>query len=399
MHYFIFIYRATVEDLRRSKIRTLLTSVGILIGIFSVVLLLALGMGLKKYIEDQFKSLGSNLVMVLPGTGIKGGISSMQSMMQGAQFDDKDLMKLKRIKNVVEVAPFVSAFPTFSAEGHSEVYEVIGSSENVFKIMNMEIDKGEFFTRIDLDKGSKVVVLGSKVAEKLFGSAEMAVGKHLKVDDQLFRVIGVCLSKGGGLLGGIDDHVFMPYKSAYNFVSKKKFYAFYLKANDSSQVNQVKNDARETLLKRYKADDFLAADQRETMEMVSSIFNIINSVLVGIAAVSLIVGGVGIMNIMYVSVAEKVGEIGVRRAVGATASDILLQFLAEAVFLSIIGGILGIMLSYIIVFFIKQFFPAYISFWSVILAIGVSSAIGLLFGVLPAKRASDLTPIEAMRHE
>lgn len=400
MHYFHFICKSALEDLKRSKIRTLLTSLGILIGVLSVVLLLSLGLGLKKYIEDQFKSLGANLIMVLPGQGLKGGFSPGGGMMTGASFDDRDATNLRKIKNVSIVAPMSVAYLEIKAEGNSKIYEIVAGTEDMFVVMNMEVDEGEMFDKTEVDKGSKVIFLGSGPAEKIFGSSQDAVGKIAKIDDQPFRVIGVAKSKGGGFSGpSIDDHAYIPFKAGLSFNPSKKYFAIYLKAKDEGIIEETKEETKKILLKRYKEDDFSVSDQKEMLNMLSSIFNILNIVLVGIAAISLIVGGVGVMNIMYVSVAEKIKEIGIRRAVGATGKDILFQFLAEAVILSLLGGIVAIALAFGIVFLIQKIFPAYIDLLSVFLALGVSSVIGIVFGVLPAKKAADLTPVEAIRSE
>lgn len=400
MSYFLFIIKTAIDDLKANKLRSLLTALGILIGIMSVVLLLSLGLGLKRYIEGQFESLGANLIMILPGQGMKGGFSPGGGMMAGASFDDKDVKKLRRVKNVSIVAPMSVTYLELKAEGNSKVYEIAAGTTDMFTVMNMEVDVGEYFDKADVRKGSKVVVLGSGPANKIFGSPQNAVGKIVKMDDQPFKVVGVSKSKGGGFGGpSIDDHVFIPFKAGLSFNPSKKYFAIYLKAKDENLIEETKAEIEKILLKRYKEDDFSVSDQKEMLDMLSSIFNILNIVLVGIAAISLVVGGVGVMNIMYVSVAEKIKEIGIRRAVGATGKDILFQFLAEAVILSLLGGVMAIGLAFAIIALIQKFFPAYIDLLSVCLALSVCSIIGIVFGVLPAKKAADLTPVEAIRKE
>lgn len=400
MQYFLFTINTAIDDLKANKLRSFLTALGILIGIMSVVLLTAFGLGLKKYIKIQFESLGANLIMVLPGQGMEGGFSPGGGMMTGASFDDKDVKNLKRIKNASIVAPMSVNYSEIKAEGNSKVYEIVAGTEDMFPVMNMELDVGEYFNKADVRKGSKVIVLGASPAKKIFGSSKNAVGKIAKIDDQAFRIIGVSKEKGGGFGGpSIDDHAYIPFKAGFSFNLSKKYFAIYLKAKDESVLEETKKEVEEILLKRYKEDDFSVSDQKEMLDMLSSIFNILNIVLVGIAAISLVVGGVGVMNIMYVSVAEKIKEIGIRRAVGAQAKDILFQFLAEAVILSIMGGIVAIGLAFGIIFLIQKIFPAHIDLLSVCLALSVSSVIGIVFGVLPAKKASDLTPVEAIRYE
>lgn len=401
MNYIFFIIKSSVGDFRRNKLRTLLTSLGILIGISSVVILLAFGLGFKKYIEDQFNSLGANLIMITPGKIFRGGVSSGSSMMSSGKFDEKDVLSVKKVKNTSLVVPVFVKNTKVEANGNTETYEMLASTPEIFPMLNFEVDKGKLFDRNDLDKSSKVIVLGAKPAEKIFGSSQDALNKTVKVENQGFKVIGVLKSKGGGGFGGpsLDDHVFIPHKSALNFNPSKKYWAIYIKAADESMLNQTKAEINNSLLKRYHEDDFSVNDQKELLDTFSSIFGMINIVLLAIAAISLVVGGIGVMNIMYISVAERIGEIGIRRAYGAMKKDIMFLFLTESIILSLIGGFLGLTFAFLIVTIIQRFFPAYINFQSVLLALGTSSAIGILFGVLPAKKASDLSPIEAIKHE
>lgn len=399
MIYFLFILRSAFEDFYRNKLRTLLTSLGILIGVASVVLLIALGLGLKAYIKQQFESLGTNVLYAMPGT--------MDTMMRGGQssstvrFDDKDVRTLKKVRNVVAVVPFYEKVSRVQGTIDTKVFEFAASTEEVFTIMSLEVEYGSLFTKTDVEKGSKKIVIGPKVAEKIFGSAQQAIGKTAKIETQAYKIIGVVKAKGGGGLGApsVDEHIYMPHTAAWAFNPSKKYMMIYLKAADETVIPTVKEDATKALLKRYKEDEVSVIEQTEILNTINSIFNILNSVLIGIAAISLVVGGVGIMNIMYVSVVERIREIGIRRAIGARKIDILLQFLSEAVLLSAIGGILGLLFAAGGVLILRVFFPAYINALTVIIALGVSSGVGILFGVFPAKQAADLSPIEAIRYE
>ena len=223
----------------------------------------------------------------------------------------------------------------------------------------------------------------------------------IKVDSQNFKIQGVLGSKGGGGFGGpdLDSFVYMPHTTAQVFNPDKKFLAIIVKSKSDISIASAKDEISTALLKRYKVDDFSVIDQAELLGAIEGIFGMLNTVLVAIAAVSLVVGGIGIMNIMYVTVTERIKEIGIRRALGARTSDILLQFLVESVALSILGGFIGLALAFIIVYFMQSFFPAYIDLNSVLLALGVSSVIGVIFGVFPAKKAADLSPIDAIRNE
>ncbi len=401
MSYFLFIIKSSIVDLKRNKLRTLLTSLGILIGVFSVVILISLGLGLSRYIDNQFKSLGANLVFVMQGKILGGSTGAGSGVFGGARFDEKDVNNLKKIKNLELVTPVFVKYAPIEGKEKKHTYEVIASTEDIFSLMNYQIDKGKLFTKADNEKKDKIVVLGSDAALKIFGKDEEPIGKSISILGLRFKVTGVLKSKGAGSLGGagLDDHVFIPYKSAQSLNPDKKFFAIYMKTRDESLIEETKKEIENMLSKRYDKDDFTVADQREILNTFNSIFAILNMVLVGLATISLIVGGVGVMNIMFVSVTERIMEIGIRRAVGAYKKDIILLFLGEAVLLCILGGILGIILAYIAVLFIQPFFPAYINLFAVILAISVFLIIGIVFGVFPARRAARLSPIEAIKYE
>jgi len=399
MIYFSFLLKSALTDFTRNKGRTFLTSLGILIGVMAVVLLMALGLGLKKYISDQFDSLGANLIYVMPGT--------KKAMMSGGgvggiRFDNRDVEKVKRVAGVSQLTPvFAKPGVTVKANGKEETSELVAGTEEINAIMNLETDIGRLLEKKDIEKKAKVVVIGPTIAKKLFSNPDESLGKNISIEDQKFKVIGVYKSKGGGGLAGsdMDAHTFIPHTAAYSFNPDKKFYGIYLKADNKDIIPEVKADIKKALLKRYEDDQFSVLEQGEIMETISSIFNIINTVLVAIAAISLVVGGIGIMNIMYVTVTERIKEIGIRRALGAQKKDILYHFLLESVILSLLGGFLGLAVSFLIVFLIQPLFPAYINLESVVLALGVSSAIGIVFGVFPAKKAADLSPIDAIRYE
>ncbi len=402
MNYLLFILKSAVEDFSRNKGRTFLTSMGILIGVFAVVLLIAFGLGLKKYINDQFESLGTNLIRILPGKILQGGsFRSGPSALGAIRFDEKDISRLQRLKSALYVVPIVTKSISLSIGKGSEAGDLYASSADIFFSLNLKSQYGEVFTKKEVEKRSKIVVVGPKIAEKLFGSPDLALDKRVKIEGQTFKITGVLEAKGGGGFGGpdLDSFVYMPYTTAQVFNPDKKFVVIMVKARSDIPIEQVKEDITDTLLKRYKEDDFSVIDQAELLSAIGSIFAIMNAVLIAIAAVSLIVGGIGIMNIMYVTVTERIKEIGIRRAIGARKTDILYQFLVESIALSILGGVMGLFLAYGIVLFIQKLFPAYIDASSVILALGVSSLIGILFGVFPAKKAADLSPIDAIRYE
>ena len=397
----LFIIKSSIEDFRRNKVRTFLTSLGILIGVSSVVLLIALGLGMKKYIENQFESLGTNLLRIVPGKILQGGgFRSGPGSLGGVRFDEKDLNTLKRIRGAEYIVPIFSKTVTATFGSNTEIADLYATTADVFSGINLKVSTGNVFTREDVEKMAKVAVIGPKIAKNLFGQESLALNRLIKVEEQSFKIIGVLEAKGGGFGGpDLDSFIYVPYKSALAFNPGKQFVAIVIKSADGVDLSNIKNEVSQKLLKRYKEDDFSVIEQAELISAISSIFSVINTVLVGIAAISLIVGGIGIMNIMYVSVTERIKEIGIRRAIGATKKDILYQFLSESVILSLLGGFLGIMLAFMIVFILNRFFPAYINLASVLIATGVSSAIGIIFGIFPAKKAADLSPIEAIRYE
>jgi putative ABC transport system permease protein len=392
------VIQAAISDFSRNKVRTFLTSLGITIGVLAVVMLIALGLGIKNYIRDQFESLGANLITVLPGSGFGGpGGGFGPGLAGGARFDEKDIRELKRIPELKYVVPVFFKASRVETNGKKEFAYIRGVNEDFFKLRNVKVIKGKEFTASDNQSKAKVAVIGYTIAEKLFGNPENALGKTIRFDKQRFQVIGIAEKSGNNEQ---DLGIIMPYKSTYGTINPDKtFWGINLGVESEKDVETAKKKVKETLLKRYKEDDFSVAEQTEILSTINQIFNILNSVLVAIGSISLLVGGVGIMNIMYASVTERTKEVGIRRAIGATEKDILAQFMVESVILSALGGFLGLLLATIIVILVRPFFPLSINLLSVVITLGVSSAIGIFFGVFPARRAAKLPPIEAIRYE
>lgn len=399
MTYFIFILKTAFLDFSRNKGRTLLTSLGILIGVLSVVLLMAFGLGLRRYIQQQFESLGTNLLRVVPGKVLQNG-GFRGGSIGGIRFEERDVVALRRIDTVNYVVPVFSKSVTATAQGNSYLGDIYSSTAEIFLALNVKADYGELFTRTDVDKRAKIAVIGPKIAEELFGSPENAIGQTIKIESQTLRIRGVTEKKGGGFGGpDLDSFIYIPYKTGFLFDPDKKFAAIIVSAQSEESLESTKDAISQVLLNRYEEDDFSVIEQTEILDAIGSIFGVMNLVLVAIAAISLIVGGIGIMNIMYVTVTERIKEIGIRRAIGARRKDILYLFLIESVILSLFGGLMGLGLAYVGVIFVQQFFPAYIDMMTIALALGVSTLIGIVFGVLPAKKAADLSPIDAIRYE
>ncbi len=395
---YIHLIRSAIEDFARNKVRTALTSLGIMIGVLSVVLLIALGLGLKNFIEGQFESMGANLIIVLPGSGFGGGGSGFgPGFVGGAEFDEGDIAAVSRIPNIKYVVPAFFKSIRAEAGGEEKMGYAMGVGEEYFGLMNSKIIEGEAFTKSDVTAASKIAVLGYSIADDLFESPEDAVGRTVRLDSLRVKVIGVIDKTSDNEQ---DRSVIVPYKTTFgNINPEKTFWTIYLGVESKDDVETAKENVETALSKRYSKDDFSVSEQSEILSTINQIFGVINTILVAIGSISLLVGGIGIMNIMYATVTERTKEVGIRRAVGATQRDILMQFLTESVILSLFGGIVGLILAAVIVLIIRIFFPASINLYAVFITLGISSAIGIFFGVFPARRAAKLTPIEAIRYE
>lgn len=400
MTYFSFVIQSAINDLFRNKMRTFLTSLGILIGVASVVLLLSFGLGLKAYIKDQFDSLGTNLVFAIPGQ-IFGNSGGFQGMRSAIQFDERDYISLKKLRDSIFIIPVFSKSVKVEATGKVDYGTLYATTSEIFPARNLEVEYGRLFDKTEVEKRSHVIVVGPEIVKKFYDNALLAVNKPIRIENQTFKIIGVLKSKGGGGFGGpnLDKFIYMPLKTGYLLNPEKKIASFLLKAPETKPFAVFKDEVKKQLLKRYKDDEVTVADSAEFISTIGQIFGVLNTVLVAIGAVSLLVGGIGIMNIMYVSVTERIREIGIRRALGATEKDILYQFLAESVLLSLLGGCMGLGFSFLVVLFVQHYFPAYIDLASTILALGTSSFIGIFFGVFPARKAAALSPIDAIRYE
>lgn len=395
--------KSSFRSILKNKSRTILTSLGIIIGVTSVILLTSIGNGLKKYISQQFESLGANSVFVSPGKlfNDNGGFSQ-GGMMMTTSFTQKDINILKRkLKNSI-VMPFNAVYADIkSNQGIKKQAEIDGTVEEYGKNNNLvpSAGNGRFFTNEENDKKSPVIVLGYKVAQTLFPKSN-ALGKKVIIKGKSLKVIGVLDEKGSSISGtSVDDMSLAPISIVNDLAGNENIVTIAIKAPDKNSIDPIKKDITKIMLERYDKDAFSVYDSAQLLSSINSIINTLTIALSGIAAISLVVGGVGIMNIMLVSVTERTREIGLRKAVGAYPRAILIQFLIEAVILSCFGGLIGIILGWLGTVAINNFFPASITPSSIILAFGVSSSVGIIFGVAPARKASKLSPIEALRYE
>ncbi|HOX96161.1 MAG TPA: ABC transporter permease [Candidatus Woesebacteria bacterium] len=391
------LFKSAFADFRRDKVRTGLTSLGITIGVLSVVLLIALGLGLKNYIQDQFESMGANLVMIMPGSGFSSGNMGPGMMTGTVKFDEKDVKNLKKIEELKYVVPIFMSSTTISSANKEKIGTVMAVNEEAFPLLNIKMQVGETWGKTELNKKSKVAVIGYTMTEDLFENINDAIGKSITVEGMRIKVIGVSQKTGDP---DQDAAIYIPYTTSFGSINPDKtFWGIYLGVIDKDDVTAVTEKAKEILLERYDKDKFSVTEQSEILSTIDQIFGIINIVLVAIGSISLLVGGIGIMNIMYATVTERTREVGIRRALGATKRDILLQFLSESTLLSVFGGLMGLVLATVIVMLVRIWFPVALNLVAVLVAIGVSSAIGIFFGVSPAKKAANLSPIDAIRYE
>ncbi len=389
-----------LKSIRANKLRSLLTILGVIIGVASVILLTSIGTGLQAFVTAQFASLGSNKIFVLPGKiDFK---SSSRGLLPTSKFEFTDVSDLERSGEAIrQVTPATIGNGTILYRGETVPLEVIGIWEEYLPMQNFTLSKGRSIVESDVERSRKVVVLGAKPVAELFETGENPVGKHIVLNDIRFEVVGTLAAKGsGGALGSdIDNHAFIPLSTALKLYDQTKPYMLLIEARDQDSVSSAVEQIKKILLTRLKNDDFTVLEQTELLGTITQFLGVITIALGGIASISLVVGGIGIMNIMLVSVTERTREIGLRKAVGATPFEILFQFLMEAVMLSVTGGIIGIMLGSLGAYALGSFIETSVEVWSVFLAFGFSTLVGIIFGVAPAIKASRLSPIVALRYE
>lgn len=386
-----------------NKRRSFLTMLGVIIGVGSVVLLTSLGTGLQSYVKEQFDSLGSNVLYVVPGNPFASGGASENAILERT----KPTLKLKQLQDILRqnrdiiVDGSASSLDTAEAK-YSNVTKkvtVYGIDASYPNVLNSPTSKGVWFTQSDNDRSKRVALLGVKIAKELFGSTD-PINKRIKLGGQTYTVLGVLESKGGGFGGpSFDDYVYVPLNTLFDNFSTQTINSFVLKIRNQEDLGLAKANIEKLMLKDLKKDEFTVFDQTELLKTINNVLSVLTAGLGGIAAISLVVGGIGIMNIMLVSVTERTREIGLRKALGATPNIILLQFLIEAALLSIIGGMIGVFIAYLGTLAVQSFFPAKILPESIALAFGVSTVIGIVFGAAPARNAAKLSPIEALRSE
>lgn len=397
--------KSSILSILKNKGRTILTSLGIIIGVTSVILLTSIGNGLKSYITDQFDSLGANSIFIAPGKIFddQGGFSNNSSgRYVTTKFNQSDITTLKRALKGDTVIPISVSLVEFKSSKTTKsnitligsTYQY-GSSSNTLPTAN----NGRWFTKEEEDKKSDVIILGYGLATDLFPTTN-ALGKKIIVNSKNLKVIGV-LDKKGSSMGGpdVDQQSYTPIGNTFEINGNQDIQQIFIKTPNKDEVAQTKEAVKKIMLKKFDKDAFTVFDSSQLLTSINSIISMLTIGLSGIAAISLVVGGIGIMNIMLVTVSERTKEIGLRKAIGAYPRAILIQFLFEAIILSSIGGLIGILLGTLGTLAINNFFPAQVTLSSVLLAFGVSTLVGIIFGVAPARKASKLSPIEALRYE
>lgn len=388
--------------------RTGLAVLGIIIGIGSVIALISIGQSSQKSVEAQIKSLGSNLLTISPGSITSGGIRGAAGGVTTLTLEDAlAMMKTPQITTISKVSPEYSSRKQVTAGRNNTNTQIIGVYPGYLDIHKVTMSSGSFITQRDVDSMSKVAVLGPQVVTDLFGEGANPIGQTIRTSGQMLRIVGVTSAKGGSGFQNQDDVIYTPLSTAQKQLSGVSHVSsIAVEAKNKEVMTQAQDQIGYFLLARHKLSDPTQADfsifsQNDILNTASQITGTFTTLLGGIAAISLLVGGIGIMNIMLVTVTERTREIGLRKALGAKKKTIITQFLIEAIMLTIIGGTVGMIVGILISFGISKLMniPFTISLSSIVLAIGVSGAIGILFGWYPARKASNLQPIEALRYE
>jgi putative ABC transport system permease protein len=391
-----------------NKMRTGLATLGIIIGIGSVITLVSLGQASQKAVQNQIQSLGSNLLTVMPGAQSSGGIREAQGSNTTLTYNDaKAILDSPSVTQVSNVSAELSRRSQITAGRNNTNTQVVGVTPSYAEVRKIEVSSGSYITQRDLDSVSKVAVLGPQVVTDLFGEESQPVGQTVRIEGQSFRIIGVTVSKGGSGFQNQDDIIYVPLTTAQKILYGVNYVSsISVEAKSENAMTQAENQVGYLLLLRHHLTDPSQADfsifsQNDILSAASSVTGTFTALLSGIAAISLVVGGIGIMNIMLVTVTERTREIGLRKSLGATKRNITTQFLIESTILTGTGGLLGMVVGMLASFIISGILnlPFTLSLLSMILAIGVSATIGIIFGLYPARKASRLQPIEALRYE
>ena len=401
------LFKIALRALANNKLRAFLTMLGIIIGVASVIAMLAIGQGSKRSIQQQISEMGSNMIMIHPGAEMRGGVRQDPSAMQTLKLENYEKLS-EECTYLSGISPNVSSCGQLVAGSNNYPSSVSGVSIDYLNIRQLSVEQGEMFSENDIRTAAKVCVIGKTIVDNLFPDGSDPIGKVIRCNQIPMRVVGVLKSKGYNSMGQDQDDVVL---APYTTVMKRLLAQTYLGGIFASALTEDMTEEaveeitsilrREHKLKATDDDDFTIRTQQELSSMLNTTTDLMTTLLACIAGISLVVGGIGIMNIMYVSVTERTREIGLRMSVGARGVDILSQFLIEAILISITGGVIGVIIGCGASFMIKSIahWPVFIQPWSVLLSFAVCTITGVFFGWYPAKKAADLDPIDAIRYE
>lgn len=407
------LFKIALKAIAANKMRSFLTALGIIIGIASVITMLAIGQGTKNSIQANIAQMGSNMIMISPGADLRGGVQQDASSMETLKLTDYQALK-DECKYIKAISPVVSSTGQFIYGNENTPSTITGVNQDYLEIRQLKVADGEMFTDTDIKTSAKVCLLGQTVVDNLFPDGSDPIGRVIRFNSIPFRVIGVMQKKGYNSMGmDQDDYVLAPYTSVMKRILAQTYLGQILASAITEDVTDQATDEMTSILRRTHKlkeatettegddDDFNIRSQEELASMMNSTTNMLTILLGCVAGISLIVGGIGIMNIMYVSVTERTREIGLRMSVGARGIDILNQFLIEAILLSVSGGLIGVMLGIGASYAVKMLahWPISIEPWTIIMSFAVCTFTGVFFGWYPAKKAAQLDPIEAIRYE
>lgn len=403
---YINLFKVAFKAIANNKFRSFLSMLGIIIGVAAVIIMMAIGQGSKQSVRENISQMGTNLIMIRPGADMRGGVRQDPSAMQTLKQEDYDAI-LQDKKYITYVSPEVTASGQVIYGANNTLTSVYGENTDYLNIKQWVVEDGDCFTEEDIRKSAKVCLVGKTIVDELFPNGGDPIGKTIRFKSIPFRIIGVLKSKGYNSWGMDQDNVIIaPYTTVMKrILAQTYFSSLNCSALSEEMTDQAIDELTSILRTRHKLkdgddDDFTIRSQQEMMETMSSTMDSITIILVVAAAFSLIVAGIGIMNIMLVSVTERTKEIGLRMSVGARGIDISSQFLIESVMISVTGGVLGILVGWGGTIVCSCFnLPVSIPMWSIILSFAVCTLIGILFGFFPAKKAASMDPIEALRYE
>jgi len=401
------LFKISLKALSNNKLRAFLTMLGIIIGVASVITMLAIGQGSKESIRGQIAEMGSNMIMIHPGSNMMGGVRQDASSMQTLKLTDYESIK-ENCPHVAAVSPVCSSSGQFIAGNNNYPSSVTGVNEDYLTIRQLTVEKGDMFGEQDIKSAAKVCVIGKTIVDNLFPNGEEPIDQVIRFNKTPFRVVGVLKAKGYNSMGMDQDAVVLaPYTTVMKRLLSQTYVSeIYCSATEEGATDAATEELTTLLRANHKLqesedDDFSIRSQEELSSMMTSTTDLMTILLACVAGISLVVGGIGIMNIMYVSVTERTKEIGLRMSVGARGIDILMQFLIEAIIISVTGGLIGVLLGFLASYSVKLVagWPVSVQAWTVMLSFLVCTITGVFFGWYPAKKAANLDPIDALRYE